>query len=125
MRHILLISAMAALAACQGHSPASPSEDNIAAEENLVALDMMDSQWGGGPPNQEIALDYYSSLITYAHEYPELRPMIAAAMADDIVTYAEYGDIDAAESKLALKRGAIEAHAGTAPLRKQLKAVLG
>jgi hypothetical protein len=93
--------------------------------ENLAAADMIDGEWGGGPPDQEVALDYYSNLITYAREYPELRPSIRAAMADDIVTYGEYWHIDKDQSKLALTRGAIEAHAGTAPLRKQLKAVLG
>jgi hypothetical protein len=119
MKRLLLITTMIALAACKTHP------DQAEPMENMVAADMIDGEWSGGPPDQEVALDYYSNLITYAREYPKLRPAIRAAMADDIVTYGEYWSIDQAESKLALTRGAIEAHVGTAPLRKQLKAVLG
>jgi hypothetical protein len=118
MKRLLIITAMIALVACKSHP------DQAEPMENMVAADMIDGEWSGGPPNQEVALDSYSNLITYAREYPELRPAIRAAMADDIVTYGEYWQIDKDESKLALTRGAIEAHAGTAPLRKQLKASL-
>jgi hypothetical protein len=84
---ILIIGAAFAVAVTSG---CKTHPDQAQPTENMAAADMLDGEWGGGPPDQEVALDYYSNLITYAREYPKLRPAIRAAMADDIVTYGEY-----------------------------------
>lgn len=74
----------------------------------------------GGPPDQEVAYDAYTLLASDARAYPQLRPMIRAALADDKVTWAEYDRIEKASRPFALKRGEIEEHEGAAPYRKKL-----
>lgn len=78
----------------------------------------------GGPPDQEVAFDGYTLLTAYARDYPQLRPMIRAALADNKVTWAEYDRIDKAERPLALKAGEVKAHDESAPYRKKLAAAL-
>lgn len=79
----------------------------------------------GGPPDQEVAFDGYTLLTSYARDYPQLRPTIRAALADNKVTWAEYDHIDKAQRPLALKRGDVEAHKEAAPYRAKLAAALG
>lgn len=78
----------------------------------------------GGAPDQEVATDFYESIIKYAQTYPELRPMIRKALADDRITYAECDKIDEAERTLALQLGAVEAHQQSDALRKHLAAIV-
>jgi protein involved in sex pheromone biosynthesis len=122
MRALLIIAAalaVTALSGCKEH------QDQAEPMENMVAASMINDEWQGGPPNAEIGLDYYSALISYANEYPVLRPMIRKALRDNKVTYAEYNEIDKAETPLAMAAGATEAHQESAALRSKLKAAVG
>lgn len=121
---ICLVIAAAGLAALMRPTPwfghPAPTVNATTADGHELAPDIITDF--GGPPNQEIALDAYTNLTRYAKEYPQLRPMIRAALADGVVTWGEYSKIDKAEQPLATARGVVVYHDEAAPYRQKLAA---
>jgi hypothetical protein len=118
MKRFLIITPMVAiLSAC--NVPSTP--DGCAVCDEKISR-QAEAAIEGGPPKQEVALNYYSTLINIAHLYPALRPAILKAMDDDKVTYAEYFQIEGDAQQIALQRGAEIAHHNSDALRKKLVA---
>lgn len=113
MRRVLLFL-LIAVSACKADPPPEPVAITIdPAAFSLIA---------GGYPNEEVALDFYKTLTTWAKEYPPLRPAIAEAIQNDgIITYSEFSRLSKMEEPLALAEGQKQWDKEAEPYRQQVK----